>query len=91
MERRVRKIKFIEDGNFLDWMRLVFVSAGFLLMLFAFKFISPTIIGGVVALIGFGLALVGGFASRVHMLKIRPFGNSAWRKAKKTYKDGDRS
>lgn len=90
MERKVRKIKLIEDGNFPDWLRLLLIISGFALMFCAFKFIPPTIIGGAVALIGFGLALVGGFASRAHMLKIRPFGNSAWRKAKKTYKKDDR-
>lgn len=81
----MRKIKIIEDGNFPDWVRLAFIVVGFALMLCAFKFIPPTILGGAVALMGFGLALIGGFASRSHMLKIKPFVGSAWRKAKKTY------
>ena len=85
MEARVRKIKIIEDGNFPDWVRLAFIVVGFALMFCAFKFIPPTIFGGAVALMGFGLALIGGFASRSHILKIKPFVGSAWRKAKKTY------
>ena len=87
----MRKIKIIEDGNFPDWVRLAFIVVGFALMFCAFKFIPPTIFGGAVALIGFGLALIGGFASRAHMLKIKPFGGSAWRKAKKTYEKDDHS
>ena len=81
----MRKIKIIEDGNFPDWVRLAFIVVGFALMFCAFKFIPPTILGGAVALMGFGLALIGGFASRSHILKIKPFVGSAWRKAKKTY------
>ncbi|WP_321798044.1 MULTISPECIES: hypothetical protein [unclassified Burkholderia] len=87
----MRKIKIVEDGNFSDWVRLLFIVVGFALMFFAFKLIPPTLTGGVVALIGFGLALVGGFFSRAHMLKIKPFGNSVWRKAKQTYKEDGRS
>ncbi|WP_230956282.1 hypothetical protein [Burkholderia pseudomultivorans] len=90
MEGMVQKIRLIEDGNFPDWLRLLLIIVGFAIMFCAFKFIPPTLIGGAVALFGFGLALVGGFASRAYMLKIRPFGNSAWRKAKKTYKEDDR-
>lgn len=90
MEEKVRKIKIIENGNFTDWIRLIFIVAGFALMFCAFKLIAPTIFGGMVALIGFALALIGGFASRAHMLNIKPFGGSAWRKAKKTYQEDNR-
>lgn len=85
----MRRIKFIDDGNFTGWVRLCFIVVGFGMMFCAFKFIPPTIIGGGIALLGFGLALVGGFASRAHMLKIKPFGYSEWRKAKRTYEKDD--
>lgn len=87
----MRRIKLIEDGNFTGWLRLAFIVFGFVLMFCAFKFIPPTVVGGGIALLGFGLALIGGFASRAAMLKIKPFGQSQWRKAKRTYGKDDKS
>ncbi|MBY4711668.1 hypothetical protein [Burkholderia cepacia] len=40
------------------------------------------------ALIGFGLAFAGGFASRAHNLKIKPFDNSD-KKVRDSYKPNE--
>ncbi|MEK6313021.1 MAG: hypothetical protein V4807_01220 [Burkholderia gladioli] len=44
---------------------------------------------GIALLSGFGIALVGGFASRAAMLKIKPFDNR-YKKARDSYKKNDR-
>jgi len=84
---RERKIKLTEDGNFPRWVRLSLIMMGVLVMYVAVKLIQPSIFGGIVLLTGFGLALVGGFASRSAMLKIKPFDNS-YKKARKSYESG---
>ncbi|WP_186163467.1 hypothetical protein [Burkholderia gladioli] len=85
----MRKIKLIEDGNFPRWLRLILVVIGVLMMYVAVKFIPPSPFGGTVLLSGFGIALVGGFASRAAMLKIKPFDNR-YKKARDSYKKNDR-
>lgn len=82
------KIQLIEDGNFARWVRTSLLVAGILIMLVAYKFVPPAPYGGFILLFGFGVAAVGGYASRAHLLKIKPFDNS-YKKARKSYEVKD--
>lgn len=82
------KIQIIEDGNFTGWVRASFIIIGLLIMFVAYKFVPPAPFGGFLLLIGFGIAAVGGYTSRAHMLKIKPFDNT-YKKARDSYKVGD--
>lgn len=82
------RIRLIEDGNFTRGTRLAMIAIGFGVMYCAFRFVPPSIWGGMLALIGLGIAAVAGFASRAAMLKIKPFDNS-YKKARDSYKGKD--
>lgn len=82
------KIQLIENGNFKRWVRTSLLGIGLLTMFLAYKFVPPAPFGGFLLLIGFGIAAVGGYASRAHLLKIKPFGNS-YKKARESYKVKD--
>ncbi|GGD61365.1 hypothetical protein [Caballeronia grimmiae] len=82
------RIRFIEDGNFSRWVRTGLLVVGILVMYVAYKYIPPAPFGGFVLLVGLGIAALGGYASRAHMLKIRPFDNS-YKKARKSYEMKD--
>jgi hypothetical protein len=86
------RIRFIEDGNFKGWVRTAFLLGGLSVMFVAVTFVPPAPFGGVLLLLGFGLAAVGGISSRAHMLHIKPFPEN-WKKVRKTYetKDDDKS
>jgi hypothetical protein len=57
-------------------------------MFLAYQFMPPAPFGGFLLLIGFVIAAVGGYASRAHLLKIKPFDNS-YKKARDSYKAKD--
>jgi hypothetical protein len=86
----MRNIEIIRDGNFTRWFRLFLIAFGFGIMYLTLRFIEPSIWSKGLVLVGFGIAAVGGLASRAAMLNIRPFGKN-WKKIRKTYekKDGD--
>lgn len=84
----MRKIKFIVDGNFPRRVRLGLILIGFGLMYCTLKFILPSIWSGILLLMGFGIAAIGGFASRAAMLHIKPFDNS-YKKARASYEVED--
>ncbi|OXI21287.1 hypothetical protein [Burkholderia sp. AU15512] len=84
------KIRFIEDGNFSGWVRAILLVIGLLIIFLACKYVSPAPYGGFLVLLGLGVAAVGGYASRAHLLKIKPFDNS-YKRARKSYEsDGDK-
>ncbi|AXF22754.1 hypothetical protein CUJ89_19790 [Burkholderia pyrrocinia] len=56
-------------------------------MFVAYKYVPPAPFGGFLLLFGFGVVAVGGYASRAHMLKIKPFDNS-YKKARQSYESG---
>lgn len=88
MGTEMARIKLIEGGNFIRGARLAMIAIGFGVMYCVFKFVPPSIWGGVLALIGLGIAAVGGFASRAAMLNIKPFDNS-YKMARDSYKVKD--
>jgi len=57
-------------------------------MFIAYKYVPPAPFGGFLLLFGLGVAAVGGYASRAHLLHIRPFDNSD-KKARDSYKTND--
>ncbi|MBY4722639.1 MULTISPECIES: hypothetical protein [Burkholderia] len=78
------KIRFIEDGNFSGWVRTILLVIGLLIIFVACKYVPPAPYGGFLVLLGLGVAAVGGYASRAHLLKIKPFDNSC-KRARKSY------
>jgi hypothetical protein len=82
------KIHLIEDGNFKSWVRTSLLVAGLAMMFIAYEFVPPAPFGGFLLLIGLAIAAIGGYASRAHLLKIKPFDNS-YKKARKSYKTED--
>ncbi|MGU7776365.1 hypothetical protein ACV229_40225 [Burkholderia sp. MR1-5-21] len=81
-------MKFIEDGNLKEWVRIALVIFGVVLVICSVKIGLKTISSILVFLTGIVVASVGGYASQVHMLKINPFGNSC-KKARDSYKTKD--
>ncbi|WP_296652596.1 hypothetical protein [Paraburkholderia sp.] len=79
------KFHIIEDGNFSGWMRSTLVIGGvgaIILALDATRLLSAVRL--FLFLIGFLLAGIGGYASKAHSLRNKPFDNS-YRRARKTY------
>jgi hypothetical protein len=84
------KIRLIEDGNFKRWVRTSLLVFGIFVMFIAIKYVPPAPFGGALFLIGLAVAAVGGYASRAHLVGIKPFGID-YKKIRKSYetKDGD--
>ena len=84
------KINIIKDGNFTQWFCLLLAVVGIGFMYCAVKLVGSSIWGGVLFLLGLGIAVTGGYASRAALLHIKPFENN-WRKVRKSYevKDSD--
>ncbi|WDR86096.1 hypothetical protein [Burkholderia ambifaria] len=82
------KIRLIEDGNLVQWVRTCVLIAGLLIMFIAYKYVPPAPFGGFLLLLGLGIAAVGGYASRAHLLHIKPFDKS-YKKARESYKQKD--
>ncbi|MFM0023197.1 hypothetical protein [Paraburkholderia azotifigens] len=82
------KIKLIEDGNFPRWLRLSLIVVGIAIFYCTIKFVPPSLWSGLLLMIGFGIALVGGMTSRAALYKIKPFDNS-YKKARDSYKVKD--
>ncbi|AEA63958.1 hypothetical protein [Burkholderia gladioli] len=82
-------MRFIEDGNFSGWLRVVLFLVGLALAVGGLGFDQiPRWIRAGVFLFGFGMMALGGISSRAHMLKIKPFDNS-YKKARKSYEVND--
>ncbi|AET91687.1 hypothetical protein BYI23_B010800 [Burkholderia sp. YI23] len=82
------RIRFIENGNFASWVRTALLVVGILIMFIAYMYVPPAPFGGFMLILGLGVAALGGYASRAHMLKIKPFDNS-YKKARKSYEVKD--
>lgn len=64
------------DGKFPAWFRFFLIVTGVAMVVAAVKSNLPIVIARVVFIAGFGIALVGGMASRAAMLHLKPFDNS---------------
>ncbi|CAM2170458.1 conserved hypothetical protein [Paraburkholderia sacchari] len=78
------KDKIIRDGNFTPIVRGGLCFVGIAIGMIGLKYDRTLAI----ALIGLAIAAVGGYSSRAHMLKIKPFDNS-YKKARKSYEVKD--
>ncbi|MEX3977781.1 hypothetical protein AB4Y45_02225 [Paraburkholderia sp. EG287A] len=78
------KEKFIRNGNFTPTVRGVLCVVGIAIGIAGLKYDRSLLI----ALVGLLIAAVGGYASRAHMLGIKPFDNS-YKKARESYKVED--
>ena len=85
------KMKLIEDGNFVRWMRVGFLLAGISMIIFS---IDVKVIWSWARMtlfcVGFVFAGIGGYTSQAHALRIKPFGNkNRARKTDAANDDGD--
>jgi hypothetical protein len=81
-------MKFTEDGNLTGWACTILTIVGIGICYVTFKYLPPSIWSVLFALLGFGIAAVGGMCSRARMLHIKPFDNS-YRKARESYRTTD--
>ena len=78
-------IKFIENGGIAAWLRWALIIGGAIIVFLGISHFDSIIIMS----IGLLMAAAGGYSSRAKMLGLKPFGESSWRKAKKTYGGND--
>ncbi len=83
-------MKLIEDGNFSAPARGGLIVTGAALIFGGLGLDAiPNWLGMAVFLFGIAALFIGGISSRAKLIGLKPFGESEWRKAKKTYKEGD--
>jgi hypothetical protein len=87
-QRRMGKIKLIEDRNFPRWLRFSLIAIGIAIAYCTVKFLPPSLWSGLLLMFGFGVALVGGMTSRAALYHIKPIDNS-YKKARDGYKTKD--
>jgi hypothetical protein len=81
----VNKIRFIDDGNLAEWVRLSLIVLGFSMFIGGLAIDSlPRYLALTLVILGLPVAAIGGYASRAKALGIKPFDNN-YRKARKTY------
>ncbi len=79
-----------KDGNFSPLMQAILIIVGIAVGWIGLQVEwIPRVLRLLMVLAGFGSIMVGGLSARAHLIGIKPFENSEWRNAKKTYKDGD--
>lgn len=80
----------IDDGNLTAPVRGGLIVIGAMLIFGGLGLDPiPNWLGIAAFLLGTAAIFVGGISSREKLIGLKPFGESEWRKAKKTYKDGD--
>ncbi|KWF24980.1 hypothetical protein [Burkholderia pseudomultivorans] len=66
-------MKFIEDGNFKEWVRVALIIIGLPLVIFSVRSGLKDILSIMIFCVGIVVASIGGYASQAHMFKIKPF------------------
>ncbi|MCD9119518.1 hypothetical protein [Cupriavidus sp. UGS-1] len=82
-------MKLQVDGKLKGWIMTVLVVLGLLIIFLAIKVVPAGVWRIVVASLGLAIAAIGGYAAKAQVLGLRPFGEPAWRKAKRTYVDNE--
>jgi hypothetical protein len=77
-------MKFIEDGNLAGWVCTVLITVGIGICYLTFNCLPSSGWSLLFALLGFGIAAVGGMCSRARLLHIKPFDDS-YKKARDSY------
>lgn len=81
-------MKPICDGNFSGAVRVLLFLLGIGVGYVALAWeLAPSGLRLILFMIAVVLCALGGYSSLAHMLGVQPFGESSWRKAKKTYED----
>ncbi len=84
------QMKLIKDGNLSAPTRGALIVTGAALILGGLGLEAlPDWFGIIVFFLGMAAIFIGGISSRAKLIGLKPFGESEWRKAKKTYKEGD--
>jgi hypothetical protein len=80
----------IKDGNLKEWVRIfcVVIGIGFVAMGIVLKITS--LFGGLLFLLGFVFAAIGGYAAQAHTLRLKPFDNS-YKKARASYESDEKT
>lgn len=83
-------MKLQSEGKLKSWVMSALVVVGALIIFVAIKWISSGALRITVASIGLVVSAIGGYSAKAQVLGLRPFGESSWRKAKRTYdQDGE--
>lgn len=81
-------MKLLRDGNFSGAVRVLLFLFGVGIGYVALACdVAPSALRIIVFMSAVVLCALGGYSSWAHVLGVQPFGESSWRKAKKTYKD----
>ncbi|KVA09663.1 hypothetical protein WI41_13015 [Burkholderia latens] len=81
-------MKLIDDGNFKEWIRIIFVVVGIGMVVGSALIDLNSIVSKGIFMLGVAVAAIGGYASQAHMLKIKPFDNG-YKRARDSYKSKD--
>ncbi|WP_155625533.1 hypothetical protein [Burkholderia pseudomultivorans] len=82
-------MRFIEDGNLKEWVRVTLVIVGVPLVIFSVRSGLKDISSIMMFCIGIVVASIGGYASQAHMFKIKPFDNHSEKMRAKKNKNQD--
>jgi hypothetical protein len=82
-------MNLLSNGKMKGWVMSALIVAGGVIIFAAIKWVPSGTGRLVIASLGLCVAAVGGFAAKAQVLGLRPFGESEWRKARRTY-EGER-
>jgi len=81
-------MKLLRDGNFSGAVRVLLFLLGIGIGYVALAWeVAPSVLRIILFMSAVVLCALGGYSSWAHVLGVQPFGESSWRKVKKTYKD----
>ncbi|NOV26568.1 hypothetical protein E5S69_23960 [Cupriavidus necator] len=80
----------IKDGNIAPFTLDLLVIIGLLVIFIGIKFLNGWA-AYTCAVIGLVIGAIGAYSGRAALFELRPFGESEWRKAKRTYEEKDQS
>jgi hypothetical protein len=78
----MKKVHVIKDGNLSGWLRTVLCVLGAGIVYSSVRYVHSMLLMS----LGLLLVAIGGYASRAHTLKIKPFDNS-YQKARRSYEE----
>jgi len=81
----------IKDGQLTGIAVLLCVVLGFAMAFGSIRYIDNYYVMTLCYSIGFAIAALGGYSGGSYALHLRPFGESSWRKAKRTYEENSDS
>jgi VIT1/CCC1 family predicted Fe2+/Mn2+ transporter len=82
------RLHLIEDGNISSLFRVLLGVVGALMIILPTEFMAASWLWFVILMTGLLLLAIAGFASRAHVIKLKPFDNS-YKNVRKTYEADD--